>query len=97
METAQTNVTSLVDEGDVPFRAAPHNIEAEQALLGAILVNNDACDKVSSFLNPPAWLVNVLSIPVKSVPAVERDPPFMIRTRMVPTKVEGSTVISDPV
>jgi replicative DNA helicase len=25
---------------EVPFRAAPHNIEAEQALLGAILVNN---------------------------------------------------------
>ncbi len=24
------------------FRAPPHNIEAEQALLGAILVNNEA-------------------------------------------------------
>jgi replicative DNA helicase len=23
-----------------PFRKAPHNLEAEQALLGAILVNN---------------------------------------------------------
>jgi len=34
----------------LPFRAAPHNIEAEQALLGAILVNNDAHDRVSSFL-----------------------------------------------
>jgi replicative DNA helicase len=32
------------------FRAPPHNIEAEQALLGAILVNNEACDRVSSFL-----------------------------------------------
>jgi replicative DNA helicase len=32
------------------FRAAPHNVEAEQALLGAILVNNEACDRVSSFL-----------------------------------------------
>jgi replicative DNA helicase len=50
METAQTNITSLVDEEEVPFRAAPHNIEAEQALLGAILVNNDACDRVSAFL-----------------------------------------------
>jgi replicative DNA helicase len=35
---------------DLPFRAAPHNIEAEQALLGAILVNNEAHDRVSSFL-----------------------------------------------
>ncbi|HEV3242175.1 MAG TPA: DnaB-like helicase N-terminal domain-containing protein, partial [Methyloceanibacter sp.] len=34
------------------FRAQPHNLEAEQALLGAILVNNEACDRVSSFLKP---------------------------------------------
>lgn len=32
------------------FRVPPHNIEAEQALLGAILVNNDAFDRVSDFL-----------------------------------------------
>jgi replicative DNA helicase len=35
-----------------PFRAAPHNLEAEQALLGAILVNNEAHDRVSGFLEP---------------------------------------------
>ena len=34
------------------FREAPHNIEAEQALLGAILVNNDAFYRVSDFLKP---------------------------------------------
>ncbi|KAB2915093.1 MAG: replicative DNA helicase [Hyphomicrobiaceae bacterium] len=34
----------------MPFRAAPHNIDAEQALLGAILVNNDALERVSDFL-----------------------------------------------
>src|SRR5579883_386955 len=32
------------------FRTPPHNVEAEQALLGAILVNNDAFDRVSDFL-----------------------------------------------
>jgi len=32
------------------FRQAPHNIEAEQALLGAVLINNEAMDRVSSFL-----------------------------------------------
>src|SRR5450631_780315 len=32
------------------FRLAPHNVEAEQALLGAILVNNDAFDRISDFL-----------------------------------------------
>src|SRR5712691_8285898 len=34
------------------YRAAPHNVEAEQALLGAILINNDAFDRVSDFLKP---------------------------------------------
>jgi replicative DNA helicase len=33
-----------------PSRVAPHNLEAEQALLGAILLNNDAYDKVSDFI-----------------------------------------------
>jgi len=40
------------DSQDVEYRNSPHNIEAEQALLGAILVNNEACDRVSSFLEP---------------------------------------------
>jgi replicative DNA helicase len=33
------------------FREAPRSIEAEQALLGAILINNEAFDKVSDFLD----------------------------------------------
>ncbi|WP_374763996.1 replicative DNA helicase [Yunchengibacter salinarum] len=36
---------------DTPqYRQAPHNLEAEQALLGAILVNNEAAQKVQDFL-----------------------------------------------
>ncbi|WP_035873431.1 replicative DNA helicase [Cucumibacter marinus] len=34
------------------YRQAPHNVEAEQALLGAVLVNNEAFDRVSDFLEP---------------------------------------------
>jgi replicative DNA helicase len=34
------------------FRLAPHNVEAEQALLGAVLVNNEAFYRVSDFLEP---------------------------------------------
>ncbi|MBK8458295.1 MAG: replicative DNA helicase [Phyllobacteriaceae bacterium] len=34
------------------YREAPNNIEAEQALLGAILVNNEAFYRVSDFLKP---------------------------------------------
>ncbi|HSR77540.1 MAG TPA: replicative DNA helicase [Xanthobacteraceae bacterium] len=38
---------------DAPrFRTAPHNIEVEQAVLGAILVNNEAFYRVSDFLEP---------------------------------------------
>src|SRR5690242_17318723 len=40
-------------EGPAPlYRSAPHNIEAEQALLGAIFINNEAFDRVSDFLQP---------------------------------------------
>jgi replicative DNA helicase len=34
------------------YRTSPHNIEVEQALLGAILINNEAFYRVSDFLNP---------------------------------------------
>lgn len=37
-------------QGDEEFRSPPHNLEAEQALLGAVLVNNEAYDQVSSIL-----------------------------------------------
>ena len=33
-----------------PYRQPPHNIEAEQALLGAMLINNDAFHRVADFL-----------------------------------------------
>ncbi|OJF94484.1 replicative DNA helicase [Rhizobium sp. 58] len=39
-------------QGDLNYREAPNNLEAEQALLGAILVNNDAFYRVSDFLKP---------------------------------------------
>jgi replicative DNA helicase len=39
-------------KGGTPYRVAPHNIELEQALLGAILVNNEAFYRISDFLEP---------------------------------------------
>jgi replicative DNA helicase len=47
--TASSKVTPL-REGDGTYRAPPQNIEAEQALLAAILVNNAAYHRVSDFL-----------------------------------------------
>src|SRR5262249_5688113 len=41
------------------YRSAPHNIEAEQALLGAILINNDAFYRVSDFLKPAHFFETV--------------------------------------
>jgi replicative DNA helicase len=49
MATASALVARL-DSGTADFRVAPNNIDAEQALLGAILVNNDAFYRVSDFL-----------------------------------------------
>lgn len=37
------------EQGDIP--SLPHNIEAEQALLGALLVNNDVYDRIASIVN----------------------------------------------
>ena len=49
-------MTALIrpaDTSETPvFRESPHNLEAEQALLGAILVNNEALARVSTFLKP---------------------------------------------
>ena len=53
MALTDSNVLKLAPDAGAPaFRSAPHNIEAEQSLLGAILVNNDAFYRVSDFLEP---------------------------------------------
>jgi len=47
-------VESVLDGHDeaIPYRTLPHNLEAEQALLGAMLVNNEVVNRVSAFLAP---------------------------------------------
>ena len=51
MPPLDSNVLKLApDAAAATYRSAPHNIEAEQSLLGAILVNNDAFYRVSDFL-----------------------------------------------
>src|SRR5262245_6099717 len=47
-----TNVTRLPGAEDIRLREPPHNFEAEQALLGAILINNAAYQRVAEFLRP---------------------------------------------
>jgi replicative DNA helicase len=48
----ESTARQLVQASAPLYRAAPHNIEAEQALLGAILVNNEALYRVTDFLEP---------------------------------------------
>ncbi len=55
---AKTELNQSVASNVEPFpliremRTAPHNYEAEQALLGALLHNNSAYEKISEFLRP---------------------------------------------
>jgi replicative DNA helicase len=41
------------------YRTLPHNLEAEQALLGAILINNEALNQVAAFLTPEHFYLPV--------------------------------------
>ena len=52
MAQADSTVRKLPEPSAPVYRTAPHNIEAEQALLGAILVNNEALYRVGDFLEP---------------------------------------------
>jgi replicative DNA helicase len=56
MAPADSALRKQVEEPAQLYRSAPHNIEAEQALLGAILVNNEAFYRVSDFLEPQHFL-----------------------------------------
>ena len=52
-------LTAVSNNAEPAYRTPPHNIEAEQALLGAILVNNDAFDRVSDFLRSEHFIEEI--------------------------------------
>ena len=52
MAPLDSNVRKLPEPAGPEYRTAPSNIEAEQAILGAILINNEAYYRVSDFLKP---------------------------------------------
>jgi len=47
-----TDIAKISSQQGENYRVMPHNEEVEQALLGALLVNNKALEKVSEFLRP---------------------------------------------
>jgi replicative DNA helicase len=66
------------------WRTAPHNIDAEQALLGAILVNNDALERVSSFLKAEHFFdplhAQIFETANKLIAAGKQATPITLRT-----------------
>ena len=52
-------LTAGLEQVSPEYRVAPHNIDAEQALIGAVLVNNDAYYRVSDFLLPEHFMEEV--------------------------------------
>src|SRR5690606_4049843 len=66
------------------FRQPPHNIEAEQALLGAILINNEALDRVAGFLEPHHFYdplhQQIYEIASKLIQAGKQATPITLRT-----------------
>ena len=46
-----TEISTFPSAINISKESAPHNIEAEQALLGALLVNNDVYDRISNIVN----------------------------------------------
>lgn len=68
----------------IEFRQPPHNIEAEQALLGAILVNNEAMDRVAGFLEPQHFYdpihQQIYEVAGKLIQAGKQATPITLRT-----------------
>ena len=81
---AVSDAPQINADGPMPFRTAPHNIEAEQALLGAILVNNEAHDRVSGFLLPEHFFdpvhAEIYEIAAKLIGAGKQATPITLKT-----------------
>lgn len=77
-------------------RVAPHNLEAEQALLGAILVNNEAFDRISDFLLPEHFYETlhgrIFEIIAKLLRAGKVATPITLKTYLPDLDLGGVTV-----
>jgi len=84
--------------GPSPYRAAPHNIEAEQALLGAILVNNDAFYRVSDFLEPDHFYEplhrQIYKVTSDMIRAAKRANPVTIKTFLPEDEKVGEMTVA---
>ncbi|MDQ0392831.1 replicative DNA helicase [Labrys monachus] len=88
-----------LDTAQAPaYRQAPHNVEAEQALLGAVLVNNEAFYRVSDFLLPDHFFDplhrKVYEITSSLVRGGKIATPITLKTFMGPDQDIGGLTIS---
>ncbi|MEE9314941.1 MAG: replicative DNA helicase [Rhizobiaceae bacterium] len=84
MADTADNVVQGPGSEPASYRAAPHNMEAEQALLGAILVNNDAFYRVSDFLEADHFFEpihrQIYKVTAEMIRAAKRANPVTIKT-----------------
>lgn len=89
-------VQQLHPQDDQAYRLAPQNVEAEQALLGAILVNNEAYHRVSSFLLPEHFYEGIHSeiyeICGKIILAGKKADPITAKTYLPAEVIEGTSM-----
>ncbi|WP_370674084.1 replicative DNA helicase [Pleomorphomonas sp. PLEO] len=52
-----STIRRVEDQATALTRSAPHNVEAERQLLGAMLMNNETFFRVSDFLEPPHFYI----------------------------------------
>jgi len=97
MAPLDSNVLKLAPDGATPaYRVAPHNIEAEQSVLGAILVNNDAFYRVSDFLEPKHFFEpihqQIYETAASLIRAGKVATPVTLKTFLPDTDIGGMTV-----
>ncbi len=96
-ETAE-NIVAGPGSGPTSYRTAPNNIEAEQALLGAILVNNDAFYRVSDFLEPDHFYEplhrQIYKVTSDMIRAAKRANPVTIKTFLPEDEKVGDMTVA---
>lgn len=92
------SVAKKYEQNDYAYRVAPHNIEAEQALLGAILVNNDAYYRVSDFLKPDHFQEplhrQIYKVATDMIRAAKRANPVTIKTFLPAEEKVGDLTVA---
>ena len=88
-------LTAKLEAVQAEYRVAPHNIDAERALLGALMVNNDAYYRVSDFLLPEHFMEEVhrqiFETAASLIKAGKLATPITLKTYLGDADLGGST------